>query len=374
MSLNTLEQFEFLLEEGLVSKSETEDLVLYNYTDKCTFAKHWNQLTMSARGTIYEKATGQVVARAFDKFFNLGEQPVSEPGNLPDGQFYVSEKMDGSMGTLYFWKGEWKVATRGSFYSEQAVRATEMLKRYDMSSWDSDYTPIVEIIYPENKILVNYGEREELVLIGARHIETGVHAIRPRLISLARNIGMSVAPLYVSGVNITGKDAFEPTSWLDGLTSQAKKLPLNNEGWVVLFMPSGLQVKIKGARYVEVARFKAHLGPLTVWEKMMEGSSQAYIEALPDELQAEATDIVDALVGQLDVISETPRNFWANTIIPMLAESAPRKEIALQIQSRSQHEQGYLFAKLTDSKNPTLSLLKLLRPTGNKLIDLDKFK
>jgi len=140
VSLNILEQFEFLLEEGLVSKSETEDLVLYNYTDKCTFAKHWNQLTMSARGTIYEKATGQVVARAFDKFFNLGEQPVSEPGNLPDGQFYVSEKMDGSMGTLYFWKGEWKVATRGSFYSEQAVRATEMLKRYDMSSWDSDYT------------------------------------------------------------------------------------------------------------------------------------------------------------------------------------------------------------------------------------------
>ena len=39
----------------------------------------------------------------------------------PKEQFIPFEKKDGSMGTLYRHNGEYKVATRGSFYSDQAV-------------------------------------------------------------------------------------------------------------------------------------------------------------------------------------------------------------------------------------------------------------
>jgi RNA ligase len=39
--------------------------------------------------------------------------------------------MDGSLGILFNYKGEWVLATRGSFTSDQSVKGTELLQKYD---------------------------------------------------------------------------------------------------------------------------------------------------------------------------------------------------------------------------------------------------
>ena len=164
----SIAKFEELVEQGYLRKSEKGDLVLYGYTDKTTFERHWNEYTTVARGLILNRHTGHVVAKPFPKFFNLGETEETFAVNLPTDQYYeVFEKMDGSLGIIFYYEGKWDVATRGSFYSEQAEKAREMLKKYNFTNIPKHCTLLVEIIYPANKIIVDYGKEEKLVLLGA---------------------------------------------------------------------------------------------------------------------------------------------------------------------------------------------------------------
>ena len=59
------------------------------------------------------------------------------------------------------------MATRWSFTSEQAIRGMEILKRnYPVFDkvWMKEYAYLVEIIYPENRIVVDYG-KEKITLL-----------------------------------------------------------------------------------------------------------------------------------------------------------------------------------------------------------------
>ena len=88
--------------------------------------------------------------------------------NLPKEQYRVFEKCDGSLGIIYFHDNDWHMATRGSFSSEQALRGLAILKKnYKMNFLDVHNTYLVEIIYPENKIIVDYANEEKLVMLGA---------------------------------------------------------------------------------------------------------------------------------------------------------------------------------------------------------------
>lgn len=168
-----------LTEKGFLKReiSKYGDLVLYNYTDKCTYKKHWNEYTLNARGTVYELSSGKVIARGFPKFFNFEELPISDSVFLSKHtDFEVTEKVDGSLGIIYWYNGKWMVNTRGSFTSDQAIRGAEILKRkYELKVNNSTIknTYLVEIIYPENKIIVDYGDKEELILLAVIDTETG---------------------------------------------------------------------------------------------------------------------------------------------------------------------------------------------------------
>ena len=93
--------------------------------------------------------------------------------HLPNEPFEVYEKLDGSLGILYWLGDEPYIATRGSFESPQAQIATELLRAYDLSGLDRRRTYLFEIIYPENRIVVNYDDRRELVLLAIIDTATG---------------------------------------------------------------------------------------------------------------------------------------------------------------------------------------------------------
>src|SRR5271170_895905 len=117
-----LSKFDELVEEGFLRISEKDSLILYGYTDRCTFDRHWNEYTLVARGLIIHKFSGQVVAKPLSKFFNLNETEETSFKNLPkDMPYEAFEKVDGSLGIIFNYNGVWQVATRGSFYSEQAI-------------------------------------------------------------------------------------------------------------------------------------------------------------------------------------------------------------------------------------------------------------
>ena len=96
-----------------VHKHPTFDLYIYNYT-KQTEAEHvWNEATETCRGLILDKDMN-IVARPFTKFFNY-EELVEQHVNIPDLPFEVYEKLDGTLGIMYFANSDPYIATRGSF-------------------------------------------------------------------------------------------------------------------------------------------------------------------------------------------------------------------------------------------------------------------
>lgn len=245
----------------LINSHAEFPLLIHNYTAQVQFERKWSLETLMSRGLITD-LEGKVIARPFGKFFNLDEH-IGLFGPLPNERFEVFEKMDGSLGILYFWDGQPYIATRGSFHSEQADFANQLLrKKYSHVHFDPDYTYLFEIIYPENRIVVDYGGLEDLVLLSIVHTATGVEQ------ALDPSLGLPLVPRY------------------DGIDDIARLRELeeaNKEGFVVRFT-SGLRVKVKFEEYVRLHRVMTGMNARTIWEHLSTGQDMAqWLEKVPDE-------------------------------------------------------------------------------------------
>jgi RNA ligase len=132
-------------EEGLLHKQThpTLDLTIWNYSPKVQYEKLWDDITIQCRGLV-TNSKGEIVARPFKKFFNYEEHT---PEDIPNENYVVYEKMDGSLGILFNYENEWILATRGSFTSPQAIKGKELLEKYPLGKLNKNNTYLFEIIY-----------------------------------------------------------------------------------------------------------------------------------------------------------------------------------------------------------------------------------
>jgi len=324
-----------------VQKHPTADLFIYNYTPKTQYERLWNEWTLACRGLILDGA-GNVVARPFAKFFNLSEL---DPAQIPDEPFTVFEKMDGSLGILYWLNNQPAIATRGSFTSEQARWATALLhNRYahTFDKLDRTKTYLFEIIYPRNRIVVDYGTRETLVLLAIIDNATG----HDETLTNAERIGFPVVPRY-DGI-------------ADFRTLTALETP-NSEGFVVLF-ERGLRMKIKLAEYVRLHRILTGVSNLAIWEYMAAGKPlDELLDAVPDEFYAWVKQTKAQLESQFQAIeAECRTNF---------RDHGDRKTNALYYQT--QRYPAVLF-KMLDGQPYDQIIFKHIRPAFQKAFKTDE--
>lgn len=358
-----------LVKEGLLSKSELDHLVLYNYTERATFSKSFHiPEVKQSRGSIYDKKTGKLVAKAFPKYHNLNEAEESRLENLPlHLPFQAFEKMDGSLGILFRHNDDYRVSTRGSFYSEQSKRATEMLKKYSMEYCPRPYTLLFEIIYPENRIVVDYGDKKELVLLAVYNYETGAELPFESLGSTWEDSVTDVA----KRCGFSLPKAFNHT--LEELIELAKSIPFQEEGWVLRF-ENGLRVKIKGADYLRIAKIKSCMSPLSFWEAMMVGKAEEYLVSIPEELRPDAEAIYDTLKKQLNTLKDKVQvEIDRLGLVSSSRDKDELKRVALEIQKCPEWMRGYLFQVMRGRPSDDL-LLKGLRPTDNTYTLMEKFE
>lgn len=244
-----------------VQKHPSAELYIYNYSQTTQFEGFWNECTLMSRGLILNDK-GDIIARPFPKFFNYEEMDSAQ---IPNESFEVYEKMDGSLGILYWLDNVPYIVTRGSFSSEQALWASEFLhKNYAhlFTKLNRKYTYLFEIIYPENRIVVNYGETKDLVLLAIIETATG------RDIDLSENVG------------------FNEVKKFDGLTDyQYLKNydALNFEGFVLKFK-SGFRLKVKLPEYVRLHRIITNISTVDIWEHLSENKPfEEFLENVPDE-------------------------------------------------------------------------------------------
>lgn len=219
---------------GYVNAITQGDLVLLSYTDAAHHAAEWSYLERVSRGLIINKVTGEIVARPFDKFFHWLEGGRRASGHIVT----VMEKLDGSLGILYRANG-YKITTKGDFNSAQASWATEYLNtKYNLKRLPDELTLLFEIIYPGNRVILDYGAREDLVLLAARNRFTGAYLpFYPDLYELAKWYGFNLPQTY----------PFNNLREILAETGTTK-----HEGWVVEFSDHQ-RFKFKGDYYLEQA-------------------------------------------------------------------------------------------------------------------------
>lgn len=278
---NFIEQLMEEREAGHVrTQTHPEDpcLQIFNYTDKAVYDRHWNNVTMNCRGLILAVHDGleySVVARPFSKFFNHGE--ISAPVFDLSDPVEVTDKLDGSLGILYFdINDEPAIATRGSFESDQAIHATAVLREryYDWAKTRSrDWTLLFEIVYPENRIVVDYDGMDDLVSLGAVHKLTG----------------KTRGPLDLSPMPYA--ETFPYATFADALAAPTRD---GKEGMVIRKVGTEDRVKLKQEEYIRLHRIVTNLNERAVWEIVKtqnEVGLNEWIAELPDEFHSWANEV-----------------------------------------------------------------------------------
>lgn len=337
------------IEQKLITVREHADgSLIYNYSDAAMYTPGaWeNPAVRQCRGLIVRD--GVVVARPWSKFFNHGQ---AEAGDLDlSAPVEVTDKLDGSLGILYRDRdGEASVATRGSFVSDQAAHATAVLReRYSDLDWnDFHLTPLVEIIYPANRIVCDYGGMDDLVLLGAVEVETG------------RYLGPEAAREAIHWAGPVAQ-TFPFATLADALAAAPRP---GMEGLCVRYLHRPHIVKIKQDDYVALHRIVTGLSERTVWQHMLdEKPLEDLLGPLPDELHDWTRDVwfrlldkVDATCSDVEAVHEE--------IVATLDPRFERRDYAEQAK-RHGSLTPYLFHAL-DGRDPRPAILKTLRPAGD---------
>jgi RNA ligase len=378
------------ISKGLVIKQNhpTLPLAIYNYSRECQYNGMWDDITLNCRGLVLD-TEGNVIAKPFPKFFNYEEH---KPEDIPNENFEVYEKMDGSLGIFFYYeeelsderryniwfnnnyetgmerffdpnnlpnfddpyyeptpkiKGEWHMATRGSFTSEQAIKGMEIANRYNYNKiCVPGYTYLFEIIYPENRIVVDYGKEERLVLLGVMN---------------RRGEEFPYEELVEEGWDIVMKYK----TWGEDWETLKKEISKDNEGYVIRFS-GGMRMKIKGDEYVRLHRILTNFSTKDIWELLRNNEPlESFLERVPDEFDAWVNGVVRDLQTRYDNILKDYR------IIMDDIYDADKKVFAERAK-RYPHP-SLLFA-LYDGKNESAYdyVWKLLKPKYEKPFKKDE--
>lgn len=280
------------IESGLVTENthpENENLRIFNYTPECQFDSKWDDVTLQCRGLILDISSDTIIARPFPKFFNYDEylnMGYSIPGEIPR----VHDKMDGSLGILYYVDNVPHIATRGSFTSDQAKWATKW--------WHTNIPPgtptigvthLFEIIFNENRIVVKY-DYEGLVYLG----------------SVDNGTGKTIPGYVFPGPSFVREYDFVSVEQLANLNLE------NSEGFVLHYPESDLRLKIKFEEYKRLHKILTGLSEKGLWEllqvKGLDILPREVIEDVPDEFYAWMEFKLDKLKEDYRTIEKEARS------------------------------------------------------------------
>jgi RNA ligase len=337
-------------------------LAIFNYTEKAQFARRWNDVTKLTRGLIVNTANDEVVARPFPKFFNYEED--REVFSL-DEPVVVTDKLDGSLGILYptgRGSDRYAVATRGSFTSDQAIHASKLWreKYEDEAYWLSpELTYLFEIIYPQNRIVVDYGGLDDLVLLGAVDKRSG-HVYGP-----------DEFPAW-SGPRAR---VFHYRTLREAVQARPRA---GKEGLVVRSRMDNRMVKLKQQDYVELHRIVTGLNEKEIWRRAMKADIEqgslnrivlpdAVLDGIPDELHDWVRGVAWLLADKIHLLKQEAYRAYMQALPSQatgLDERAARRRYALQIQDHPAWLQKTLWL-LYDGKDPLPFLWKQVEPKGD---------
>ena len=239
------------------------------------------------------------------------------------------------------------IATRGSFASDQAVHATEVLRtRYGTWAPPAGMTVLAEIIYPENRIVVDYAGMDDLVLLGAVDISTG------------RTFGPDAVLNWPGPV----VQQFPYATLAEALAAPVRD---NAEGFVIWFPDRDVRTKAKYEAYVALHKIVTGLTARVVWQHMVEGNPLAdLIAQLPDEFHAWCREVADGITAEVVWEADRIKEVYNEALGKMpegwvATDRTGRKDFAMVA---AKHPDKWALFALLDGHDIRPELLKRAQP------------
>jgi hypothetical protein len=275
------------------------ELVHLCYDQVASSSVQAHPIVRECRGLVLDYTQGKVVARPFDRFFNDGEGCAA---TIDWASARYPKKLDGSLMILYFYAGEWHVATKGSpdaggsvgdhgFTFRELFWKTWHAQGFNQVERDLDpaFTYVFELTSPYNRVVVDYKEAR-LYLIGIRHTFNGTECDVTNFPEL----------------NPVPHDVFTGP---EHLREAALELyPLTDEGYVVVDRHFN-RIKVKSPKYVALHHIKDGFGARRIIDLIKLGETNEVLTYFPefraqfDDIQARMTSVIDELESAYATIS-----------------------------------------------------------------------
>jgi hypothetical protein len=227
------------------------DRVVLNYS-QIDSQKH-EPIVQECRALILGIPDHNVLSRAFDRFFNYGEDPRTKEFNISKAK--VGEKIDGSICPVYHDGDKWQVATRSMAFAEGHTPTGRTYRDVFIDALGGDpndvfnkinhnLTIIFELVSPETRVVKPY-EKACVYLLDARNRNTG------EFLGQEKTWFWEIPEDTNWGWKYPQKFEFE--TWEDCLHA-SKKLPAMDEGYVALI--DDWRIKIKNPAYLAIANLR----------------------------------------------------------------------------------------------------------------------
>eukprot|EP00759_Apiculatamorpha_spiralis_P009861 PhF_6_TR16970/c0_g1_i2/m.25640 len=298
------------------------NLVLFHYDFQCKFTDLVNQ---ECRGLIVDTSDPAypLVCLPYTKFFNHAEKISGGVASkaIDWKTAIVTEKLDGSIASLYYYGGEWHVASSnvpdgsanlsasGETFSQIFFDIWQSL-RYPLPT-DTSKVYLFEMLTNKNRIVCTVKE-EAIILHGVRCMKT-LQEERPEPIALQH--GWAVVPVH-------------PIRSLEEAIAFVKERPPFEHEGVVVCDAKFRRVKVKSPHYTAVALL-SNQKHATNYQRMLHiiriGESSEFLSYYP-EMQATHDKVFEAYQQSLRELSKQRPSEEFGTIVTKFVQDMRSKK------------------------------------------------
>ena len=225
---------------AILSAGNCEELIEQNI--------YYNKVRRECRGIIFDSATGNIVRRCYQKFFNVNEKPETQASVIDLSKRHtIYDKLDGSMIAPFYANGRLIFGTKMGD-TDVAAPVNEFVKNnpqyieFSKEQIAGGYTPIFEWCSRKQQIVLDYGNEDQLILVALRHMVSGEYWDYDYTNYIA----------YVNNIPVV--KVFDPANDINEFIEYTRGLE-NVEGFVIDFN-NGHKVKLKCDWYVQIHKAK----------------------------------------------------------------------------------------------------------------------
>lgn len=309
------------------------DLVLLKYNQ---IEADWRKTALyDCRGIILDKADNwNVVCYPYVKFFNI-EEGYCAP--IDWNNVIVFDKADGSLITLWNYKGEWRCSTSGTIDADstcnggeftfadlvwQAVTAMYGSKEAFLAKLDPSLNYMFELCTPYNIVVTQHTD-SKLLLHGVRDMETW-------------------SELHIEDFDLVKVGTHDLRNEAD-MRATFEKMTWQDEGYIIMDVTNFNRAKCKNPAYVSVHHTKSGVSPYEIVNVIKTNEIDEFCVYFK-----ERTEFILMLKANWDILEARLTDIWIDALKSGNYES--QKDYALAVMGSVERDFHGLFFKMKNKR------------------------